>query len=330
MNDYPEILFIDDIPNAAADFAELVRAKYKFKVIATDEPMEAIDIVKTNPIKVAVIDQRMPKMKGTDLFKKLLEINPLIKAVMLSGEADRQEVSDAYNLGYETFLEKTAIKDLPDKVFELYTKYEIDFAREIQTKGSPMVLSDIWSLFTRHSIHFHLFGIEKLKEDYVFQDKWTATVEISAGQSLEVEVKSQYEETITISQEFSQKLISEFNLSEKKFNLLSLKINKEVNDKYSLSKVNKRSFEKRTKIGYSLPAPPSDISQVYIAKTVFQVAPVFTEFRAVINKSCSFCKNYQSIPIIFYKQNVKIASRQINYRSDGKDEIIPTGINQYF
>ena len=39
---------------------------------------------RTGTVKVAVLDERMPDMNGTDLFKKIHQINPKIKAVPVS------------------------------------------------------------------------------------------------------------------------------------------------------------------------------------------------------------------------------------------------------
>ncbi len=330
MNKNPEILIVDDVPNAAEDFAELISAKYKFGILTTDNPLEAINIIKSNPIKVVVLDQKMPQMKGTDLFKKLIEINPLIKAVMLSAEAERQEVGDAYELGYESFLEKTKIRELPDKVFKLYTKFEIDFQKQFQIKDFPVILSERKGLFTESTIDFHLLGVQKINENFLFEDKWMTTVEVLAGQNIEYEEELSLEESITINEDISHKLKTEFNLSEKKLDLLKLKINGEINRKFAITSVDKKFLKKKRKVNYSLPEQPVEINKVYIVKRTFEINPVFIEFRGIICKNCSLCNNFQPVPIVFYKQSKKIATRQQNILSDSKKETIDTGTNLYF
>ena len=70
-----EVLVVDDSLQAALEFARLVRVKAKLESIATDDPDEAIEIVKSNSIKVALLDQRMPKKNGTELFLELKQID---------------------------------------------------------------------------------------------------------------------------------------------------------------------------------------------------------------------------------------------------------------
>ncbi|MCA6362931.1 MAG: response regulator [Bacteroidetes bacterium] len=335
MNIIPEILIVDDAPNAAKDFGDLIEAKYRFAVITTDNPAEALEIVKRYAIKVVVLDQRMPNKKGTDLYREIQNINPLVKALMFSGEADRQEVSDAYLSGFLSFLEKSQIALLPEKVFELYTRYEIDFARQHQVANFPIILSDEVSFLrkffsTQHTVNFHFLSIEKINDNFIFDNKWITTVEVNAGQNLEFEDTFTYEEAIILNEDFEQKIKSGFAFSSKKLDLLKIGINTEINKKLSLSTSTSKILTKKRKTTYTLPAQPSDLNSNYIVKRIFEYAPVYMEFRGVLCKSCTFCGSYQLIQIIFYKQTKKISSRQTNIMKDQKKEIIDTGITQYF
>lgn len=336
MNDiHPEILIVDDVPNAAEDFGALISAKYNFECISTDRPEKALDIVKKYAIKVAVLDQKMPLMSGIELFKKLKEINPLLKAIMLSGEAGNREVGEAYDRGYESFLDKSSIGQLPDKVFELYTKFEVEFARKFNLVNFPVILSDGFTIFgyhlwPKHVIHFHLLNIEIINDGFVFGDRWSTIAEIHAGQSLEMEETYRLEETITVNKDFEQKLKSEFNLSDKKLDLLRINISREVNSKWSTSVMSKKSSEKKSRVTYSLPPQPLDLASNYVVKRIFEYNPIFTEFRGIICKHCKYCGKYQPMTVVFYKQSKKILSRQIDIMKNSELEIIETGTTQYF
>ena len=325
----PEILIVDDVINAAKDFGELIVSKFPFNIITTGNPEEAIELVKTNNIKVVVLDQKMPLMKGTDLYKKLVQINPFIKAVMFSGEASREEVSDAFEFGYDSFLDKTKIALLPDKVFEAYLKFEIDFSKQFLMKDCPVIMTEKSWGFNRHVVNFYILNIAKLNDNFVFQDKWNASLEIHAGQNLEVEEIISFEETITVNQDFEQKIKTEFSLSDKQLNVLKLNFSNEINQKYSYSTSNKNTHQKRKKVNYSLPSQPADLNENYIVKRTIEYTPIYAEYRATICKRCSFCNKLEIMPIIFYKQSNRISYRQINILKDQSKEIIDMGNTQY-
>ena len=102
----PEILIVDDVEVAANDFAALIKANLRFNVIAVSTSVEAIEVVKKHNIRVVVLDQVMPGKKGTDLYKEIKNINPSIKAIMLTGEASSDEVGLAMRLGFSNYLNK--------------------------------------------------------------------------------------------------------------------------------------------------------------------------------------------------------------------------------
>ena len=101
------IIVVDDDADAAKAFAELIAAKLHIPVHSEANPDEVLQIVRQHETKVVVLDQRMPNMNGTELYKRIKEINPFVIALMLTGEADRQEVADAISkLKYYDYIDK--------------------------------------------------------------------------------------------------------------------------------------------------------------------------------------------------------------------------------
>src|SRR5215218_6116056 len=96
-----KVLVVDDVAGAAEQYARLIRLGTQLNSIGVDDPNKAIEIVKSNPVCVAVLDQRMPGKSGTELFEEIKEIDASIKAIMLTGEADANEVAQAFRLGYD-------------------------------------------------------------------------------------------------------------------------------------------------------------------------------------------------------------------------------------
>ena len=66
----PEIVVIDDAPDAAKDFAALIEIQTGLKVQSFVNPNDLLDFITHVPIKVAILDQVMPEIRGTELFEK--------------------------------------------------------------------------------------------------------------------------------------------------------------------------------------------------------------------------------------------------------------------
>lgn len=144
-SDIPEIIVIDDAPNAANDFAELIEAQTGFKVKPFDNPNELLDYVTHVNVKVAVIDQVMPVLKGTELFHKIRQIDPNVLAIMLTGEATKEELAKAINVGFSFYLSKNEISKLSNYVLDLFTKYEVAISKELKNVPAKKLFS-----FWRH------------------------------------------------------------------------------------------------------------------------------------------------------------------------------------
>lgn len=85
-----------------------------------DDPFQAIAYAERTKIDIAFLDVNMPKINGIDLAKKLLEINPRIKFVFISG--------------YERNAEKLA-EIFEDNFIGLFSKpYQEDELRDIMNK----------------------------------------------------------------------------------------------------------------------------------------------------------------------------------------------------
>ena len=85
------ILFIDDEEKTVKNFKKFF--ENEFNVIATTNHEEILDQINKKAVKIAVIisDQRMPKISGVDLLKKIKEKNPNIIRILSTAYADLQD-----------------------------------------------------------------------------------------------------------------------------------------------------------------------------------------------------------------------------------------------
>lgn len=130
-----DVLVVDDVSSAAEDFARLIFAQTGLKTIYTSSAKDAIDIVQRNDIKVLVLDQVMPEKTGTELLKEL-RVYTDAKALMLTGEASKEDLANAINLKFDAHLDKALITNLSDNVVKLYAQFESEFRAKIEQSKS--------------------------------------------------------------------------------------------------------------------------------------------------------------------------------------------------
>lgn len=99
------LLYVDDeLPNLRG-FKTTFRRFYN--IFTADNPMEAMDIVKSEKIDIVVSDHRMPHLLGTDLLREVHEYDPKIGRMILSGFIKRDELKEAVeSFGIHGFVTK--------------------------------------------------------------------------------------------------------------------------------------------------------------------------------------------------------------------------------
>jgi len=81
------------------------------------------------------------------------------------------------------------------------------------------------------------------------------------------------------------------------------------------------SFERKV----SLPAEPSDMSQVYVKSRHLSRTPIFVRFRALVAKQCACCGKVTVLPLIIRRYSGFYATRHEDHLSDGRVNFVDTG-----
>lgn len=131
----PNILLVDDNVDFVKEYAETLQQQCNSMVLYATTAKEALDIVKKNPIKVVILDQVMPT-KGTELFKQIKQIDSNLKTILLTAEADKHDLTEATNIGFDYALmkEDKEMERIPTMILLLIMKYN---ATNFLEKGSP-------------------------------------------------------------------------------------------------------------------------------------------------------------------------------------------------
>lgn len=91
------IVFIDDEERIVRSLAMMFKSSYR--VIATTNPREVLDVVKRERVHVVVSDQRMPEVAGVDLLREVRALSPLTMRVLLTGYSDLASIVGSINDG---------------------------------------------------------------------------------------------------------------------------------------------------------------------------------------------------------------------------------------
>jgi two-component system cell cycle sensor histidine kinase/response regulator CckA len=101
------ILVVDDEP-MALKLVESILAKRGFDVLTSTSPSEALRIfeAKKDDIELLISDIVMPEMDGTKLASRIVQSNPELPVLFMSGFVTEHEVEQASTLDQFAFIRK--------------------------------------------------------------------------------------------------------------------------------------------------------------------------------------------------------------------------------
>ena len=125
----------------------------------------------------------MPEMNGTELFRKIQNINHYVKALLLTGEADVADIIKATKLGYSDYLQKSKIAELPGKVMVAYTQYEIGLSEQCDKDIKLSVWSPTKNGFGLY--RYFVSSVELVSKEFYFEDGWQTKLELDSSEQVQ-------------------------------------------------------------------------------------------------------------------------------------------------
>ena len=117
-----KVLLVDDEKEFTSILSERMKSRGLTVDIANTGP-DAIKKVKEKSYDAIILDLAMPEMDGIEAMKHLLQENPDLQVIFLTGHATLEKGIEAVKLGAVEFMEKPVdINKLLDKVNEAKTK----------------------------------------------------------------------------------------------------------------------------------------------------------------------------------------------------------------
>lgn len=113
------ILVLDDVPDAVVLIKKILERKGYLVSDFTDEE-QAIAHAANHSVDCAILDIKLKKMSGVQVLARLKEINPAIRAIMLTGYPTIETAREALDLGASEYCVKPIDKqELEEKVAQV-------------------------------------------------------------------------------------------------------------------------------------------------------------------------------------------------------------------
>ena len=97
MSSESHILLVDDEPMVLSSLSRLLEDDYV--VHTANGGLQALEVVKREPIKVVISDQRMPGMLGHEVLRHIKHISPNTIRMLLTGYSDLDAIISSVNAG---------------------------------------------------------------------------------------------------------------------------------------------------------------------------------------------------------------------------------------
>ena len=117
------VLLVDD-EKAFLDTLVKRLSKRGLSVLEAYTGTQALDIIQSQQIDVAVLDVRMPEIDGLETLREIKKIDPLIEVIMLTGHASIEVAIQGMEAGAFDYLMK------PMDINELVYKLQDAFAKK--------------------------------------------------------------------------------------------------------------------------------------------------------------------------------------------------------
>ena len=138
------VLLVDD----EEDFVEVLAERLEARGLSVDTAASgelALEKAGKRPFDAIVLDMAMPGMNGIETLQGLLQINPDLQVILLTGRATLGQAVEAMKLGALDFLEKPVdIETLVVKISEAATKRSSLEEKRIEDRLSDIMRKKGW------------------------------------------------------------------------------------------------------------------------------------------------------------------------------------------
>jgi CheY-like chemotaxis protein len=320
---HAEILVVDDDGVYAKNLAEWLQSRMPQRVAHTDRKDEAIELVKSTYVRVAILDQRMrPKLgvDGTELAAEIQAIDERVRVIILSGESDVRDYQKSNELRLR-HLVKGEDEALLREIRVARQQYLLDLERSAEAEAEVIGRYRPWTVVRGPAVVF-----KKLIEEYVStapevnEKAFRTIVHVNAGQSLmEAEIGT-FDHEIEIEEESTRQLEASGLFRDVIIVQLTASLKSAIRERgrMTITQQEQHRSEQRFEL------PGKDQADGVVAYAI-QEAPLFHRKRALIQVSCECCGHQDVVTVGFREPSGQIQLRRIDYLTGDKQRITNIG-----
>lgn len=119
MNNKIKLMIVDDHALIREGLTKILEMEENFQIVyKASDGNEAVEYIKDNNLDIVLLDINMPNMNGIETLKKIKQINPSLKIIMLTVYDAREYLIETLNLGANGYMLKDAEADSLVKAIE--------------------------------------------------------------------------------------------------------------------------------------------------------------------------------------------------------------------
>lgn len=105
MKEQVSVLVVDDNVDLLDTFSSILKRK-GYQVETAADGVIAVDKIQARPFDIVLMDVIMPRMNGVEALRRVRELNPAVKIIMMTAYADEGQLQEALNRGAYCALHK--------------------------------------------------------------------------------------------------------------------------------------------------------------------------------------------------------------------------------
>ena len=320
---HPEILVVDDDGVYAKNLAEWLQSRMPQRVAHTNRRDEAIELVKSTYVRVAILDQRMRRklgVDGTELAAEIRTIDERIRVIILSGESDVRDYQKSNELRLR-HLVKGDDETLLREIRLARQQYLVDLERNAKAEAQIIGQYRPWTFMRGPAVVF-----KKLVEEYVSttpevdEKDFRTLVHVNAGQSVTEAETDTFGHEIEIEEESTRQLEATGLFRNVVIAQLTTSLKSAIRERgrATVQQQQQHSSEQRFEV------PEKDQAEGVVAYAV-QEAPLYHRKRALIQVSCECCGHQDVVTVGFREPSGQIQRRRVDYLTGDKQRITNIG-----
>lgn len=129
----PKILCVDDETHVLSGLKRRMRTRYNITTaLGAEEGLQELE--NNGPFDVVISDYKMPGMNGAEFLRKAYKLDPAATRILLTGEANMQEVQAAINDGhvYKVLLKPCSAEELREAMSSAVKKHAEKASANVQ------------------------------------------------------------------------------------------------------------------------------------------------------------------------------------------------------